>query len=1139
MLTFGKIPPLVVLMFAVCAAALPALAGDSALTVALDVPSPLRIGGTYQAELRVRNQSAVADAYVKISLPYALKVISGETSYRGRLDASRELVLRATFEVTGMATGVITGRALLYHGQSVFGKGQVLHCRAADGGIVVSDNSPEAEEDLRLEAEIQESNVLNRASLAKRRLRRNAERSIVKEDAAGPKYRSPLLASEAVPENTSLTALLDAGQSKVYRFAGHRGDRIWVTARSEELDPRLVLLRSDGTAVAEDDDGAGMLNARIPAQGVFELSSDDTYFVAVYEHTGSTGHVRLEIQDLTHLQPAPGAVLPAKTPLPHSAGAFAAETTLMGKIVYNLPDGGTAPVRLALVKLFVDIPLASDLELSSSQTDVNGEVSFRVPQANLRDTLYLQVFTRDAGFKIASVEDPFPLIGGVHLAESSRFTLPAAATVTFGIWNVAGAGQNGPFLVFDAAVEGYLIATQIARVDPPLIRVYFPVRNLLSLIAKPGDIDAHYNPATREIFLADLYGDSPDVVLHEYGHFLADVAGFWGPAGGDHEWPFTQRIPPALAWNEGWATFFAVAGQNAHGKPNKTAFVSRHPNNTMNYSLEDGHNRAVIDDRAAGDDNEGSVQFVLWDLYDDLRDFLPVANTIDQVSLWSREQQSLLLVRRALLPPGSRALIYMAGGAAAFADIFDLERFYDGLFQQFAFTTEQSAAIRAVFLDQGIRWESPPSPPTNLRFVLTAGGPQLEWQPGSANTAAYVVERKLPGQAGFTVVATPTGAPYPVPNVTVGTSFRVTGVSFNVARFTAPLFSAPSQEIMYTASPPLANPVIAVWPAQLQFAWTVGSPPPASQTVTITNSGGGTLSWTAASSAEWLRISPSFGTAPSTLSVAVNPANLAVGTSSGTITISSPGIASQAISVTLRVSAALPSIISVVNAASFRPGIVPGGLATLFGTNLSLTAGTEFPGGTTFYRGVTVSVEGHKVPLLALSNVGGQEQINFQVPFELGTPAWARVEVNSGGRTAALQNVPVVRVQPGIFEYTPVGSQITHAAALKADGSVVGPTNPVSPGDAVSIYLTGMGPVLPMLQTGQLGPADPPAVTYLEPVVRVAGKEATVLFSGYAPGFLGLYQINVVIPDTTPSGLANFDVVVDGVPSQTSKIAVR
>ena len=186
-----------------------------------------------------------------------------------------------------------------------------------------------------------------------------------------------------------------------------------------------------------------------------------------------------------------------------------------------------------------------------------------------------------------------------------------------------------------------------------------------------------------------------------------------------------------------------------------------------------------------------------------------------------------------------------------------------------------------------------------------------------------------------------------------------------------------------------------------------------------------------------------------------------------------------------------------------------------------------------------MSVEGRQVPLLAVSNVGGQEQINFQVPFELGAPAVARVEVNNNGSIGGAGNVPLVRVQPGIFEWAPQGGTARYAAAVKVDGSVVSPSNPVSRGDAVSLFLTGLGPVLPILRTGELGPANPPAVTWLQPVVGVAGLGAPVLFSGYAPGYLGLYQVNIVIPDAVPVGTLNLDVVVDGVPSQTSKIAVQ
>jgi uncharacterized protein (TIGR03437 family) len=344
----------------------------------------------------------------------------------------------------------------------------------------------------------------------------------------------------------------------------------------------------------------------------------------------------------------------------------------------------------------------------------------------------------------------------------------------------------------------------------------------------------------------------------------------------------------------------------------------------------------------------------------------------------------------------------------------------------------------------------------------------------------------------------------------------------------------------YLPSPELPRSGIYASRGEVSFSFEMGGKVPASEVVWLWMvPAGGDVSWTAATSAGWLAVSPSSDWTPASLTVSVDPSKLGPGSYTGSVTVSSPGLPSQAIRVTLRVTAPAPSISSIVNAASFQAGMVPGGLATLFGRNLSLVTSTELPGGATLYKGVSVTVEGRQVPLLAVSNVGGQEQINFQVPFELGAPARARVEVNNNGSVATVENVPVLRVQPGIFEYTPQGSSTRYAAAVKLNGSIVGPTNPVSRGEVVSVFLTGMGPVLPILRTGEAGPANPPAVTWFEPTVAVGGIGVEVLFSGYAPGLLGLYQINIVIPDAAPTGSVNLDVVVDGVPSQSSKIAVR
>ena len=93
------------------------------------------------------------------------------------------------------------------------------------------------------------------------------------------------------------------------------------------------------------------------------------------------------------------------------------------------------------------------------------------------------------------------------------------------------------------------------------------------------------------------------------------------------------------------------------------------------------------------------------------------------------------------------------------------------------------------------------------------------------------------------------------------------------------------------------SPAIGVSPTSLSFTATAGGSNPANQTVSITNTGGGTLNWTASSNASWLSVSPASGTAPSTLTAAVNISGLAAGTYNGTITISATGATNSPVSV--------------------------------------------------------------------------------------------------------------------------------------------------------------------------------------------------------------------------------------------------
>ncbi|MGH9847153.1 MAG: BACON domain-containing protein, partial [Blastocatellia bacterium] len=104
----------------------------------------------------------------------------------------------------------------------------------------------------------------------------------------------------------------------------------------------------------------------------------------------------------------------------------------------------------------------------------------------------------------------------------------------------------------------------------------------------------------------------------------------------------------------------------------------------------------------------------------------------------------------------------------------------------------------------------------------------------------------------------------------------------------------------------VASPTIGVSPSSLSFTATAGGANPANQVINISNTGGGTLNWTATDNASWLSTGPASGTAPSALTASVNMAGLAAGTYNGAITISATGATNTPVNVpvTLTVTAA-------------------------------------------------------------------------------------------------------------------------------------------------------------------------------------------------------------------------------------------
>jgi uncharacterized protein (TIGR03437 family) len=230
----------------------------------------------------------------------------------------------------------------------------------------------------------------------------------------------------------------------------------------------------------------------------------------------------------------------------------------------------------------------------------------------------------------------------------------------------------------------------------------------------------------------------------------------------------------------------------------------------------------------------------------------------------------------------------------------------------------------------------------------------------------------------------------------------------------------------------------------------------------------------------------------------------------------------------------------VVHAASFEAvPLSPGGIFSIFGTDLAPAEGFGFfdplSGGLIeILHGVTVLVDGRPAPLFYIS----PGQINAQAPAGLQPGNVVSVRVLRDDVASVSRILPVAAAAPGVF----VHPESNRVVALNQDGSLNSPTNAAARGSVVTFYLTGAGAVAPAVATGRVAPLPPPLSHVVESMTAtVDGQPAVVEFAGAAPGFVGLIQVNVRIPPTSPTGDAvALRVLVGGSASQPgTTISIR
>jgi uncharacterized protein (TIGR03437 family) len=219
----------------------------------------------------------------------------------------------------------------------------------------------------------------------------------------------------------------------------------------------------------------------------------------------------------------------------------------------------------------------------------------------------------------------------------------------------------------------------------------------------------------------------------------------------------------------------------------------------------------------------------------------------------------------------------------------------------------------------------------------------------------------------------------------------------------------------------------------------------------------------------------------------------------------------------------------VVNAASHERSIAPGSLISIFGsgfgTEQAVPTGTPLP---TVLKDVSVEINGRAAPLLYV----GPSQISAQVPFETNAGS-ATLVVRSGAVSSAAISIEVAATAPGVFQ-----DASGHAMAHNQDWVLNTPAQAARPGQHIIVYMNGQGMLDNPVPTGSAAPRQPLSRSVAAVQAKIGGKPAEVAFAALAPGLVGLFQVDLLVPDL-PAGEQTVEIVVGGNASNRTTVSIR
>lgn len=358
---------------------------------------------------------------------------------------------------------------------------------------------------------------------------------------------------------------------------------------------------------------------------------------------------------------------------------------LCGRITYADMNGGEHPVRYARIRAHSaddNSDPMDDSVIRETCTDADGNYGMLLPKdKSSSPLLYVKAFTQAvegayAGTTsaICSVRDD--VFHEVYSVKSPLNPRPSYESL---ILNVKAAASGGEFMVYDSVVEGFHKARTFFDIEPNEIVVFWP----------SSDNGTYYDPNSG-IHVGQADRGDRDVIMHEYGHYVARLGGFAQGDVGDHpthSWNTDLRYDSSnrteeqarnLAFREAWATLFSVATQYGdvwYPYSGDTKYQDYDEKLKSRFTLD--LEQATSYHKQPGEFYITMNAGALWDIYDDYSDSSDNLDAMSDVSL-----SKIWTVLREGRPK-------------------DIRGFWNGWFERYAFIKEM---VR-LFKDHGMLFQ--------------------------------------------------------------------------------------------------------------------------------------------------------------------------------------------------------------------------------------------------------------------------------------------------------------------------------------------------------------------------------------------------------------------------------------------------